>query len=72
MQPVRVSSFWTSWLYPAEDAFSAESPLATVEFTYPSRELRYLMGGEAGILLMFLVFSMLFGAAVLKPLKIQI
>jgi hypothetical protein len=72
MQPRRVSSFWASWLLPAEDAFGADSPVATIEFKYPDRDFAYLPGGEIGIVLVFFVASILFGVLVLKPLKIQI
>lgn len=72
MQPLKTASFWESWMYPAEEAFAAEDLLAKVEFLYPERELRYLMGGELGILLVFFAFSMAAGFAILKPLNIQI
>lgn len=72
MQPERVSGFWDSWLWPAEDTFGAESPVASVQFRYPDRELRYLPDGPFGILLTFFVASILFGVLILKPLNIQI
>lgn len=72
MQPERVSSFWSSWLLPAEDTFPADSPIASVGFRYPDRELAYLPNGETGILIVFVLASIAFGLLVLKPLKIQI
>ncbi len=72
MQPERVSSFWSSWLWPAEDTFAAESPVAHVKFEYPDSELGFLPGGVGGVILVFLVASLLFGVLVLKPLNIQI
>ncbi len=74
MQPVRVSNFWESWLYPAEDAFAADCPVESISFAYPARQLNIplMPPGEAGILLIFLIASMLFGVAVLKPLNITI
>lgn len=72
MQPERVSSFFASWLWPAEPTFSAESPIASVSFAYPDRDLGWLPGGPAGVLLVFFVASIVFGIAVLKPLNIQI
>ncbi len=72
MQPRRTNSFWWSWLLPAEDTFEADGPLQDVTFLYPSRDLGWLPGGEGGIVLVFLLASMAFGAAMLKPLKIQI
>lgn len=72
MQPERVSSFWTSWIRPAEPTITADCPIAWIGFTYPDRDLGYLPGGEAGVLLTFVLASMAFGAALLKPLNIQI
>ncbi len=72
MQPRRTSSFWWSWLLPAESTFAADSPVADIEFSYPDRHLAYLPGGEGGIVIVFFLASLVFGAAVLKPLKIQI
>ena len=73
MQPRRVSSFWSSWILPAEDTFDAASPLASVEFSYPDRSFAYsLPGGELGVVAIFFIASMLFGVLILKPLNIQI
>ena len=72
MQPERVSGFWASWLWPAEDTFGRDSPLGRVAFDYPERDLRFLPGGPIGILVVFFVSSMAFGLLILKPLKIQI
>jgi hypothetical protein len=72
MQPERVSSFWSSWLWPAEPTFSADSPIETVTFAYPDRDLGYLPGGPFGVLLTFFIASIVFGIAILKPLNIQI
>lgn len=72
MQPERVSDFWSSWLWPAEPTFPRDSPIDSVRFTYPSRDLGFLPGGAFGVLLTFFLASILFGIAVLKPLNIQI
>jgi hypothetical protein len=72
MQPERVSGFLASWLWPAEPTLPPDSPIDTVAFNYPDRELGYLPGGPFGVLLTFFVASILFGAAILKPLNIQI
>lgn len=72
MQPERVSSFWSSWLWPAEDTYGDASPLAQASFVYPERELRYLPDGPFGVLLTFFVASIVFGVLILKPLNIQI
>jgi len=72
LQPERVSSFWSAWLWPAEDTLAASPALAHVSFTYPERELAYMPDGPFGVLLALLVASMAFGAAVMKPLGVQI
>jgi hypothetical protein len=72
MQPERVSSFWSSWLWPAEPTFPVDSPVESVRFTYPDRDLGYLPGGAFGVLLTFFLASIVFGIAVMKPLNIQI
>jgi hypothetical protein len=71
MQPERTASFWAAWLWPAEDTL-AGTPFARIAFVYPERDLPYLPDGPVGILLVFLVASMAFGFAVLKPLGITI
>lgn len=72
MQPERVSSFWSSWLWPAEDTYPDASPLSRAAVEYPERELRYLPDGPFGVLVTFFVASLLFGVLILKPLNIQI
>jgi len=72
MQPERVSGFWDSWLWPAEPTFASDSPLDSVSFVYPDRELALLPGGAFGVLMTFFLSSIVFGIAVLKPLNIQI
>lgn len=72
MQPERVSSFLSSWLWPAEPTFPADSPIDSVSFEYPARDFGFLPGGPGGVLLIFFLASILFGVAILKPLNIQI
>ena len=81
MQPRRVSSSdWLAvtdadrWpvLWPAEPAFSSDSPFRVVSIAYPAHELPWLPDGEFGILLAIVLASMLFGAVALKPLGVQI
>ena len=71
MQGERTASFWAAWLWPAGDTLSG-TPYARIAFVYPERDLPYLPGGPVGILLVFLVASMAFGALLLKPLRINI
>jgi hypothetical protein len=72
MQPERVTGFLESWLWPAEPTLPRESPIDSIRFDYPTRDLGVLPGGPAGVLLSFFLASILFGVAVLKPLNIQI
>lgn len=72
MQPERVSSFWSSWLWPAEPTFQADCPIDSVRFSYPDSDLGFVPGGPGGVLLTFFVASIVFGIAILKPLNIQI
>ncbi len=73
LQPERVTDFLSAVLWPAEDTFSEESGIARVAFIYPESDLGWLPGsGPLGVILVFLVASMLFGVAALKPLGVQI
>ena len=72
MQPERGRGFIASILWPAEDSFGSASPFERVSFAYPDSAHGFLMGGTGGVLLTFLVSSMVFGALAIKPLKIQI
>jgi hypothetical protein len=72
MQPERTGSFWSSWLWPAEDAFPSNSPFRRIAFEYPDADLGWLPSGTSGVLLVFLIGSMLFGALAIKPLRINI
>jgi len=73
MQSERVSSVFLAALWPAEDMLDPSSGLAHIKFEYPERDLGWLPGsGILGIMIWFLVASMAFGIAILKPLGIQI
>jgi hypothetical protein len=73
MQPERVSDFFSAWLWPAEDLFPSDSPIARVQFVYPESDLGWLpMSGPFGVLVMFVVSSMVFAFAAIKPLGVQI
>ncbi len=72
MQPERVRGALSAMLWPAEDTLGSETGLERIAFVYPDRDLGWMPGGPMGIIIVFLVASMLFGIAVLKPLGIQI
>jgi hypothetical protein len=72
MQPERARGFFAALLWPAEDSFASDSPLERVSFTYPDGDLGWFPGGPTGVLIVFLVASMVFGAIVMKPLGIEI
>lgn len=71
-QPARDQSFWSALLWPAEDQLASTSPFERIAIEYPDADLGWLPSGPGGVLLVFLVSSMLFGALAIKPLKIQI
>lgn len=73
MQPERVQSSLAAVLWPAEDKLDSAGPIAHIAFEYPFSDLGWLPGsGVLGVLLVFLVASMAFGVAILKPLGITI
>ncbi len=72
MQPERVAGAFSSMLWPAEERFASDSPLARVAFVYPDSDLGWLPGGPAGVLMIFVIASMLFGFIALKPLGVKI
>ncbi|MCY2958941.1 MAG: hypothetical protein NTY35_02160 [Planctomycetota bacterium] len=72
LQPSRGSGFFDALLWPAEPTFESGSPFQKVAFTYPDRDLGWLPGGPGGIVLTFLVASMVFGALAIKPLRVTI
>ena len=72
MQPERVKSAFMAALWPAEDRFPSDSAFERISFEYPDSDLGWLPGGLGGVLLVFLIASMAFGIAILKPLGIQI
>lgn len=72
MQPERGRGFLAALLWPAEDAFGSDSAFERIAFTYPASDLGWLPGGAGGVVVVFLVASMLFGALAIKPLRIEI
>jgi hypothetical protein len=43
-----------------------------VHFAYPDARLRWMPDGVFGVLLVFLIASIVFALAVMKPLRVQI
>jgi hypothetical protein len=72
LQPERVRSFWLSFMWPAEDRFPADSPFSRISIQYPDGELAWLPDGAGGIVIVFILASMVFGFAMLKPLGVEI
>lgn len=73
LQPERVSDSLTAFLWPAEDMFPDDCPLASVAFVYPDSDLGWLpMTGLMGVMVVFVVASMIFAFAFIKPLGVQI
>ena len=73
MQPERVQSFLASWLWPAEERFPTDAPIARVSFAYPESDLGWLpLSGPFGVLVAFVAASMIFAFAAVKPLRVQI
>jgi hypothetical protein len=72
IQGERGSGFVDALLWPAEPAFAADSPFVRIRHAQPDADLGWLPGGPGGIVLSFLVLSMLAGALAIKPLKVQI
>jgi hypothetical protein len=72
LQPERGRGFFKALLWPVEPTLPAGSALERISFRYPERALPLLPDGPTGVLLAFLIVSMIAGAAVMKPLKVQI
>ena len=73
LQPERVSDWLLAWLWPAEDMLPDDSPIASVAFVYPDSDLGWLpMSGLIGVMVVFVVASMAFAFAFIKPLGVQI
>jgi hypothetical protein len=73
LQNERHSDAMLTMLWPAEESFPDDSPLATVTFLYPEADLGWLpLSGPLGVMFWFIIASMAFGIALIKPLKVQI
>ncbi len=74
IQPERrsASDWFNAFLWPGEQSFDSDSPFHRVVFAYPDRPIAWLPDGALGVILSILIFSMLFGFVMLKPLGVQI
>ena len=73
MQPERGRGFLAALLWPAELAFTGDSPFELIRTVYPERALGWIPGsGPVGVLIAFVLLSMVFGFIALKPLGVQI
>ena len=72
MQPERVTGAFLALLWPAEDTLGGTG-LTRIQFQYPESDLGWLpFSGPVGVLLVFVLASMIVGFAALKPLGVQI
>lgn len=73
-QPERTNDFWSAWLLPAERTIGTGAPFEKIVIAggYPQRGFLFLPDGEAGLVLGVLVYSLVAGFAVLKPLGVTI
>ena len=72
LQPERGTGFFAALLWPAEDAFSDDSPFRRIRVEYPEERLSWFPEGPGGVLIVFLIVSMAAGLLAMKPLKVQI
>jgi hypothetical protein len=70
--PVMRTKSWEGVLYPAEPGLPSSSKLASVQVSYPTRDLGWMPGGEAGILGVFFVLSIVAGLALKGVFKVTI
>ena len=61
--PVKRTKRWEAFLYPGEPALSPGSAVDSIALAYPERDLRFLPGGELGILAIFFGLSLVAGFA---------
>jgi hypothetical protein len=62
---------WAQFTHPGESPFPADSPIASVEVTYPGATLD-LFGWRLQWVWPWLILSMAFGYAIKGPLRVQV
>ncbi|MFT5285962.1 MAG: hypothetical protein ACI8TQ_002130 [Planctomycetota bacterium] len=74
MQPERVGDLLNAVLWPAETMIEPDSPMTriAVHGEYPGRVFAFLPDGAIGVVLGIILYSILAGLAVLKPLGVTI
>lgn len=70
--PVMRTKSLEAILYPAEPGLPSDSQLYAVQASYPTRDLGWMPGGEAGILGVFFVLSIVAGLALKGVFKVTI
>lgn len=75
LQAERANGFFHALLWPAEDTLESSAPIVRIAAEYPEADLAgldWVPSGPGGVLLIFLVASMVAGALAMKPLKVSI
>ena len=70
--PVMRTKSWEALLFPTEAPIPSGSAVHTAGFTYESRDLGWMPGGELGILLVFFGLSLLAGIALKGVFKVTL
>ena len=72
LQPLRLTG-WERLLWPAEPGLGDVPGLVRIEFSYPESRIGWLPGsGPIGVLMWFVIASLVAGFAAVKPLRVQI
>jgi len=73
LQPERVGDAMSAFLWPVEEMSPSAGAIEHVKFAYPESDLGWLpMSGPLGVMTWFVVASMIFAFAFIKPLGVQI
>ena len=73
MQPERVGTFFSAWIWPAEDMVNDDRiDRIAIDGGYPESSFAFLPDGIMGLLIGVILYSFIAGLAVLKPLGVTI